>query len=64
MRHSVVVEVRDKGNGFESGSLPPPPPDPEALAGRGMFMMCSLMDEVEAHSGKAGTRIVMLKRFS
>jgi anti-sigma regulatory factor (Ser/Thr protein kinase) len=64
LRHSVVVEVRDKGSGFESPVLPPSPPDPEALAGRGMFMMCSLMDEVEAQSGKGGTRIIMLKRFA
>jgi anti-sigma regulatory factor (Ser/Thr protein kinase) len=60
---SVVVEVSDQGNGFKSGPLPPPPPDPESVAGRGIYMMCSLMDEVEARSGENGTRIKMLKRF-
>jgi anti-sigma regulatory factor (Ser/Thr protein kinase) len=61
---SVVVEVSDKGNGFRSGKLPPPPPDPEAVAGRGIYIICTLMDEVEALSGEGGTRIKMLKRFA
>ena len=64
LEDSVVVEVSDRGNGFESDNFPPPPPDLEAVAGRGVFIMCSLMDEVEARSGEDGTRITMLKRFA
>jgi anti-sigma regulatory factor (Ser/Thr protein kinase) len=64
LENSVVVEVSDRGTGFESDTFPPPPPDLEAVAGRGILIMCSLMDEVEAQSGEAGTRITMLKRFS
>ena len=64
LEDSVVVEVNDRGNGFESVNFPPPPPDLEAVAGRGIFIICSLMDEVEARSGEDGTRITMLKRFA
>jgi stage II sporulation protein AB (anti-sigma F factor) len=63
LEDSVVVEVSDRGNGFESDNFPPPPPDLEAVAGRGILIMCSLMDEVEARSGDEGTTITMLKRF-
>lgn len=64
MDDSVVVEVSDGGAGFDSGKLPPAVPDPEALAGRGLFLIYSLMDGVEADTGPAGTRITMHKRFA
>jgi anti-sigma regulatory factor (Ser/Thr protein kinase) len=64
MSDAVVVEVSDRGAGFEFATVPPRQPDPEALAGRGIFMMYSLMDEVEAQTGVSGTRITMLKRFA
>lgn len=60
---SVVVEVADKGRGFDASNLPPGPPDPEAIQGRGIFIIYSLMDAVEAESGSGGTRIRMQKRL-
>lgn len=58
---SVVVEVADHGNGFDPRILPPKPPDPEALDGRGMFIIYALMDAVETQTGEHGTRITMQK---
>lgn len=59
---SVVVEVRDRGRGFDcSKFLPVAPPDPEAVAGRGMFLIHALMDAVETRSGSRGTCVVMQK---
>ncbi len=64
MWDSVIVEVTDRGNGFDDGHLPPPEPDPMSIAGRGMLMIYNLMDDVEARTGKGGTRITMRKRFA
>jgi anti-sigma regulatory factor (Ser/Thr protein kinase) len=64
MDDSVLVEVSDRGRGFDHKAIPPSLPDPEALTGRGIFIIFSLMDEVEAKTGEAGTRITMLKRFA
>jgi anti-sigma regulatory factor (Ser/Thr protein kinase) len=61
--NSVVVEVSDRGSGFDPGILPPELPDPEALAGRGIFLIYSLMDAVETETGECGTRVKMQKRF-
>lgn len=60
---SVVVEVTDRGGGFDPGILPPPPPDPEAPAGRGMYIIYSLMDGVDVEAGRDGTRLRIMKRF-
>ncbi|MBU4386613.1 MAG: ATP-binding protein [Actinobacteria bacterium] len=60
---AVVVEVSDKGAGFDPGVLPPPPPDPMAPAGRGLFLICSLLDNVDIDTGRNGTRVTMSKRF-
>jgi len=64
LEDSVVVEVADHGDGFDPRGLPPGPPDPEALDGRGMFIIYSLMDTVETCTGKDGTRIQMQKMFT
>ena len=58
---SVMVEVADRGKGFAPAILPPEAPAADALDGRGIFMIYSMMDEVEAQTGKGGTRIRMLK---
>lgn len=64
MVDAVVVEVSDRGTGFDRKMIPPSLPDPDALAGRGIFIIYSLMDEVEAQTDVTGTRITMLKRFA
>jgi PAS domain S-box-containing protein len=47
----LVAEVRDKGSGFDVASFDPhAPPDPLATCGRGLFLMASLMDELELRS--------------
>jgi serine/threonine-protein kinase RsbW len=59
----VVVVVADRGRGF----IPPEEaaaPDPEALAGRGIFMMHCLMDQVETQSDNSGTRVRLIKRLA
>ncbi len=58
---SVMVEVADKGGGFDPDILPPEPPDADALQGRGIFMIYSMMDMIETETSKSGTRIKMLK---
>jgi len=58
---SVLVEVADRGRGFDPGILPPGAPEVDALDGRGIFLIYSMMDRVEAETGKSGTRIRMLK---
>ena len=60
---SVVVGVADRGNGFDPRILPPRAPDPEALDGRGIFIIYALMDAVETETGAHGTRIQMQKMF-
>ena len=59
----VVVKVSDRGNGFDPGILPPQPPDPEATAGRGLFLIYSLMDNVDVETCRDGTCIRMTKRL-
>jgi len=62
-RDVVVVEVSDKGKGFKPPAGAPEAPEPEALAGRGLFLMHSLMDQVETCSNKRGTRVRLIKRL-
>lgn len=61
---SVVVEVADRGQGFDADRvLHAGAPEPDAVEGRGIFMIYSLMDAVETETGSNGTRITMQKRF-
>jgi len=60
---SVVVEVCDRGSGFDPGILPPEPPDPTLPAGRGLYLIYCLMDRVEAETGVGGTRVRMQKQL-
>ena len=58
---SVIVEVADSGPGFDPDILPPTKPAAEQLEGRGIFIIYSLMDAVEAETDERGTRITMQK---
>lgn len=60
---AVSVEVRDRGNGFDvEEALPIELPDPDSIRGRGLFLIHSLMDEVETSTNSSGTMVTMLKR--
>lgn len=62
-KDAVIVEVTDRGRGFKPPGEPVALPDPEALAGRGIFIMHALMDDVRTDSGKRGTCVRMVKRL-
>jgi anti-sigma regulatory factor (Ser/Thr protein kinase) len=57
----IVIEVLDKGTGFDPGEFEGSPPSPMALHGRGMRIMKGLMDEVAVESGRGGTVVRMEK---
>ncbi len=61
-RDDVLVEVRDRGQGFDVRRLDPErTPDPYRPGGRGLFLIYHLMDHVEVRSGRAGTLVRMSK---
>jgi len=57
----VVVEVLDKGTGFDPRVIEEGPPSPMAVHGRGIQIMRGLMDKVVVESGRGGTVIHMEK---
>jgi len=60
----VRVVIRDQGGGFEPDKLSNPL-DPENLlreSGRGVFIVRSLMDEVNFDFSRGGTEITIIKR--
>ncbi len=64
---SVVVEVRDDGRAddlslFAGASFDDELPDPEAEAGRGLFLVRQLTDDVSATSDDDGTVVRVVKR--
>ena len=62
----VVVSVADEGTGFDPAQLPNPTEEENLLkdAGRGIFIVKSLMDEVKFEAGpKGGTTITLVKNF-
>ena len=63
----VVVRVRDEGNGFDMTGVPDPlaPENISGTSGRGIFLMRSLMDDVQVHHLPAGgTEIVLAKAIN
>lgn len=60
----VRLTIRDEGNGFNPESLSNPL-DPENLlreSGRGVFIVRSLMDEVQYDFSRGGTQVTLIKR--
>ena len=60
---TLKVVVRDEGTGFDPESLPDPL-DPENLlkeSGRGIFILKSLMDEVNYAFDEGGTQLTLIK---
>ncbi|MEX1062955.1 MAG: ATP-binding protein [Balneolaceae bacterium] len=56
---SVIIYVRDEGNGFEPGDIPDPIKEENLLStgGRGLFLIEKYCDEVEYQDG--GSLVVM-----
>ncbi|MBK5093033.1 MAG: ATP-binding protein [Actinobacteria bacterium] len=57
----MVVEVMDRGTGFDPRAIEEGPPSPMALHGRGIQIMRGLMDEVLVESGRGSTVVHMEK---
>lgn len=55
-RNSVVVEVQDSGPGIPPGARSALP-EPDALRGRGLWLVRQLCDEVEIRSSTEGTLV-------
>ncbi|CCO22652.1 ATP-binding protein [Maridesulfovibrio hydrothermalis] len=60
-REYVIFEIADWGKGLCSKSIDFTMPDPEAVGGRGMFIMSELMDSFELVR-KDGKNIIRLTR--
>ncbi len=62
-KHYIVIRVKDQGKGFDPGIIPNPLDEENLLkeSGRGLFLMQTLMDEVEVHANddKAGCEVRM-----
>lgn len=58
----VLVTVRDHGAGLDLELLSDVPPDPFSESGRGLFLLQTLMDEVEFRV-EEGTEVRLRKRW-
>jgi len=58
----ILVTVRDYGSGLDLERLTDPPPDPLSESGRGLFLLRTLMDEVEFRI-EEGTEVRLRKRL-
>ncbi len=56
-KHYIVVRVRDEGEGFDPNIIPNPLDEENLLkeSGRGLFLMQTLMDEVEVRANEHDT---------
>ncbi|HEB77576.1 MAG TPA: ATP-binding protein [Methylothermaceae bacterium] len=62
-RDLLQIEVYDRGQGFDLESLPPPQPEAPVEHGRGLFLIRTLMDEVEYRRGDKENVLIMKKRL-
>ncbi len=66
LEHSVEIEVKDQGGGFDPNSVPDPTAAENILktSGRGIFLMRTFMDEVQwSRRPEGGTTVRMVKKF-
>ena len=61
----LTIVVRDQGKGVDVDSIPDPlaPENLLKQSGRGIFLMRSLMDEVQIHASDTGTEVKLIKHF-
>lgn len=59
--NTMTVCVSDRGKGFQMKSVPSIDPEDYSGSGLGLFIIDSLMDEMEVHSTDEGTTIIMKK---
>lgn len=59
----LIVRVRDEGKGFNPQKISDPLAPENLLkeSGRGIFILSSLMDDVQFNFGKNGTEICLIK---
>ena len=60
---AVTITISDQGDGFDPSSVPDPLADANLLqeVGRGLFIVRSLMDEVDVQPSSTGTTIAITK---
>ena len=61
----LTIVVRDQGKGVDVASIPDPlaPENLMKQSGRGIFLMRSLMDEVQINASETGTEVKLIKHF-
>jgi serine/threonine-protein kinase RsbW len=61
----LTIVVRDQGKGLDVDSIPDPlaPENLLKQSGRGIFLMRSLMDEVQIKASATGTEVKLIKHF-
>ena len=61
----LTIVVRDQGKGVDVDSIPDPlaPENLLKQSGRGIFLMRSLMDEVQIKASETGTEVKLIKHF-
>ena len=57
----LVIEVMDRGKGFDPLSVPVPVAEQMREGGMGIFFMRTLMDEVSFDCGSGGTTVRLVK---
>jgi serine/threonine-protein kinase RsbW len=62
---NLIITMRDQGKGLDVASIPDPcaPENLLKQSGRGIFLMRSLMDEVEINPSKTGTEVKLIKHI-
>jgi len=60
-KNYIIVSVCDEGGGFDPEQIPNPLEEENLLkeSGRGLFLMQTLMDEVEIHANDTGCEVRM-----